>query len=229
MVSVASPSSRGTLQTVWTGLFNPDFSDTAQVKCDPAVGKEREQSFVSEHRAQARGAEERREEEGVYGSTIETPQQRVGWKAVRDDSKKDNGKAGCGILIGQRSMDHYFATAAEAAGARVLTEVLDLISTEQMTELTAFKGTDRIVRDARTQINEIWSTFRVQWCGLFSSEHTLEALVGKSDFWEDRFSRPKSTEKFQSQSTTLLRVNGKNRRGWLVKRLERKGSTVERR
>ena len=64
-----------------------------------------------------------------------------------DGSKKDDGKVGCGILIGQRSMDHHFATAAQVAGARVLTEVLDLISTEQMTELTAFKVTDRIVRD----------------------------------------------------------------------------------
>ena len=80
-------------------------------------------------------------------------------------------------------------------GARVLTEVLDLISTEQMTELTAFKVTDRIVRDARTKIDERWSTFRVQRCGMFSSEHTLEALVVCSDFWEDRFSRPKFSEK----------------------------------
>ena len=102
------------------------------------------------------------------------------------------------------------------------------ISTEQMTELTAFKGTDRIVRDAR--INERWSTFRVQWCGLFSSEHPLEAPVVCSDFGEDRFSRPKLSEKkFQSESTTLLRANGNNRRGWLVKRLERKGSIVGRR
>ena len=90
-----------------------------------------------------------------------------------DGSKKDNGKGACGMLIGQRSMDHHFAAAAEVAGARVLTEVLDLISTEQMTELTALKGTDRIVRDARTKINERWSTFRVQWCGLLSSEHPL--------------------------------------------------------
>ena len=89
-------------------------------------------------------------------------------RGLWDGSKKDNGKAWCGILIGQRSMDHYFAATAEVAGARVLTEVLDLISTEQMTELTAFKCTDRIVRDARTKINERWSTFRVQWCGLFS-------------------------------------------------------------
>ena len=137
---------------------------------------------------------------------------------MRDGSKKDNGKAGCGIFIGQRSMDHYFATAAEAAGARVLTEVLDRISSEQMTELTAFKGTDRIVRDARNKINERWSTFRVQWCGLFSSEHPLEAPVVCGDFGEDRFSRPKLSEKIQPESTTLLRANGNNRRGWLVKR-----------
>ena len=31
-----------------SGLFNPDFSDTAQVTCDPAVWKDRGQSFVSE-------------------------------------------------------------------------------------------------------------------------------------------------------------------------------------
>ena len=97
-----------------------------------------------------------------------------------------------------------------------------------MTELTAFKGTDRIVRDARTKINERWSTFRVQWCGLFSSEHPLEAPVAYGDFWKDRFSRPKSTEKIQSESTTLLRVNGNNRRGWLVKKLARKESIVKR-
>ena len=178
------------------------------------------------------GAEERREEEGLYGSTIETPQQRVGWKAARvlwDGSIKDDGKAACGILIGQRSMDHCFATAAEVAGARVLTEVLDLISTEQMTELTAFKGTDRIVRDARSKINERWSTFRVQWCGLFSSEHPLEAPVAYGDFGEDRFSRRSYQKKFQPESTTLLRANGNNRREWLVKRLERKGSIVGRR
>ena len=125
-------------------------------------------------------------------------------------------------------MDHCFATAAEVAGARVLTEVLDLISTEQMTELTAFRLTDRIVRDARTKIDERWSTFRVQRCGMFSSEHTLEALVVCSDFWEDRFSRPKFSEKNQPESTTLLRANGNNRREWLVMRLERKGSIVER-
>ena len=144
------------------------------------------------------GAEERQEEEGLYGSTIETPQQRVGWKAVRglwDGSKKDDGKVGCGILIGQRSMDHYFATAAEVAEASVLNEDVDLISTEQMTELTTFKSIARIVRDARTKIDERWSTFRVQRCGMFSSEHTLEALVVCSDFWEDRFSRPKLSEK----------------------------------
>ena len=63
-----------------------------------------------------------------------------------DGSKKDNGQVGCGILIGQRSMDHCFATAAEVAGASVLNEDVDLISTEQMTELTAFKSIDRIVR-----------------------------------------------------------------------------------
>ena len=156
----------------------------------------------------------------------------LGGQAVRglwDGSKKDNGKAACGILIGQRSMHHHVATAAEVAGARVLTEVLDLISTEQMTELTALKVTDRIVRDARTKIDERWSTFRVQRCGMFSSEHTLEALVVCSDFWEDRFSRPKFSEKIQPESTTLLRANGNNRREWLVMRLERKGSKVERR
>ena len=123
------------------------------------------------------GAEERREEEGLYGSTTETPQQRVGWKAVRvlwDGSIKDDGK--------------------------VRVRHLHRISTEQMTELTAFKGTDRIVRDARSKINERWSTFRMQWCGFFfSSEHPLEAPVAKSDFGEDRFSRPKLSEKISAR------------------------------
>ena len=82
-------------------------------------------------------------------------------------------------------------TAAEVAGTNVLTDVLDLISTEQMTELTAFNSVDRIVRDAKTQINERWSKFKGQWHGSCSSAHALEVTVEYRVFWEDRFSRPK--------------------------------------
>ena len=101
------------------------------------------------------GAEERREEEGLYGSTIETPQQ----------TSCVDKPCGCSWMAAKRTMGRQGAASSSTKidgplfshglqklqGARVLTEVLDLISTEQMTELTAFKVTDRIVRDARTQ------------------------------------------------------------------------------
>ena len=50
--------------------------------------------------------------------------------------------------MGRQGIDGLLctATAAEVAGASVLNEDVDLISTEQMTELTAFKSIDRIVR-----------------------------------------------------------------------------------
>ena len=124
------------------------------------------------------------------------PRKRNGWRAVRElwDGSKKKRWEGRVRNVHRTKIDGLLlctATAAEGAGTNVLTEVLDLISTEQMTWLTAFTSIDRIVQDAKTKINERWTKVKAQWCGSCSSAHPLEVTVAYSVFWEDRFSRPK--------------------------------------